>query len=223
MSKIPEIFALGSCRLIAPMHALARRNAIKFTNEAQSWYAHSAAEMIQRLDHIEGKRTLPAAILPDVLNTDSCDTPPETALDPMVLPEIGVFEISTRNSFWRDGYILHSTLVRKNNIVDVKPNIAKFEELSEHVLVLAGRFKNLVIGCNIAYLADLKTPNQNRLQMNYFLKAMGHKIPNITVVDPNEIIDPVEPAKDLEDPDHFKPHMEGRVAWFYQSVFKKLL
>lgn len=115
-----DVFAIGSCRLIVPLHVLSRRGQINVTNESQSWYGHSAAEMLQRLDHMTGRRVLSAAQLEHVLDTDSCKTAPAECATEFRLPPVGLFEISTRNSFWRDGHILHSSIVTKQKIADAE-------------------------------------------------------------------------------------------------------
>lgn len=217
-----KVFAIGSCRLTAPLHRLSRKGQINFTNESQSWYGHSAAEMLQRLDHMEGRRVLSDAQLEYVLDTDSCKTAPAECATQFALPPVGLFEISTRNSFWRDGHILHSTLVSKKKVADAEGKVATFDELQAQLLKLAAQFRHLVLVCNIAYQPDLRTFGMHRLQLNYFMKNLGHRHANITVVDPNELINAVSPEDDLSDNNHFKPAFEVRMQDFYLSLLGNL-
>jgi hypothetical protein len=217
-----DVFAIGSCRLIAPLHRLAREGSIGFSNESQSWYGHSAAEMLQRLDHMQGRRVLSDDQLEYVLDIESCSTAASECSTHITLPPVGLFEISTRNSYWRDGHILHSTLVSKRDVKDAEGKVATFDAVETQLMDLAAQFRHLVLVCNIAYKADLKATDQNRLQLNYFLKNLGHAHANITVVDPNEMIDAVQPQKDLPDNNHFYPAFEGRMERHYKALLAGL-
>lgn len=210
-----KVFALGSCRLIAPMQFLNRTGRLEFGNFEQRWYAHSAAEMVQRLDHMQGTKPLPDNVLQEVLDLDSCPTPIEQSTLSGDLPEVGLFEVSTRSGNWRGPYHLHSTLVSKRKITDCERRLATFDEMDDAILSLASRFKQLVLGCNIALKADLRTPDPNRMALNQRLKGLAAKHDNIVAVDPNELIDPVTPEKDIEDHNHFLSSLIPRVAELY--------
>lgn len=103
-----------------------------------------------------------------------------------------------------------------------KAEIAPFDDLKTQLLQLAAQFRHLVLVCNIAYQPDLKTFGVHRLQLNYFMKNLGHSQPNITVFDPNELINAVNPENDLLDNNHFNQGFETRIQGCYLSLLKNL-
>mgnify|MGYP001329895349 CR=1 FL=1 len=210
-----KVFALGSCRLIEPVKLLVKRGTIHFTNQAQSWYAHTTKEMLQRLDHMQGHARLPDALLPLILDQDSCKTAPADCAIPFVLPAIGIFEISSRNIRWHAGYALHSTLLRKRQFADTTDRIAPFTATEADIVALRARFRHLIIGCNIVYGSNLTDPDVNRQKLNDFLKSMAQKYEGIQVVDPNDTLDP---AQDLRDRDHYNANFVPRLADIYAGV-----
>ena len=222
LTTTKQVFALGSCRLTTPIKRLHDLGKINFVNRDQHWYAHTAAEIRQRVEYMQGRRDLPAEVLPDLMDVDSCESPPQSCRTDLAMPSIGIFEISTRMENWRGDFHLHSTLVAKKNIVNVERRMASFEQMYDDLRKLADSFQHVILACNIAYNSDLRMPNSNRLQLNYALKSLAHEDSRFSVVDPNELISFSNPEQDLSDENHFHDPFVPRVATFYEKHLSKL-
>lgn len=212
------VYALGSCRLMVPLIQLHRKQAIDLSNAQACWYTHSAAEIVQRLGMLDGSIQVPPALLPLVLDADSCAQPwPGSRPSGQA---IGVFEISTRRLKRYGGLLLHTTAVSKAGFTAATDDFDPFETVEEQIRRIRPHFSRLILSCNIVYGADLQQPNPHRLQLNNFLKDLADRMSGVVVVDPNEHLGGAAPAACFLDPNHFQPAFAARMSAVYGELLQ---
>ena len=219
---LPTIFALGSCRLVGPITNLHNSGLITFTNSEACWYTHNSKEVLQRLEFMTGEIELPDMVKRLTMDLDSCKTPHDKATSQSIEADIGVFEISTRIVKKHADYVLHSTLLAKQEFRDYEDKLDSFDELEDDLLKLKSRYNGLIIGCNIVLNDAMDENNIHRQLLNEHLQAFAAKNVGIEAVDPNSIINRNAPTTCLEDNNHFLPSFVAQVAALYKVAIDKL-
>lgn len=213
-----DVYALGSCRLRAPLLHLHRAGQITFTNATASWYAHNSAECLQRIAMTDGDMSLPEGLRPLILNRDSCPADWEEGVRPIPPGCLGLFEIGTRMQRRLDPYVLHSTCVSKTGFTEARSHVMSWAELEADIMALSARFPHVILVGNLAMEADLITPNPGRVALNQYLQNIAEEHPGLSYADPNPHIAPHAPGADLVDNNHFKPAFERRMADVYLAA-----
>lgn len=217
-----DVYALGSCRLRAPLLHLHRDGVINLTNAGSSWYAHNSAECRQRIAMTDGDLPLPDGLRPLILNRDSCASDWDAGVSPIVPGSIGMFEISTRMQQRLDPYVLHSTCVTKLGFAEARVEVMPPQTLTQDVEALCARFETVVLVGNIALSADMTTPDPHRTALNTLLQSLSEERPGLGYTSPNGFLNRGDPAADLVDHNHFQPSFERRLAGQYGAYLAAL-
>ena len=207
-----DVYALGSCRLRAPLLHLHRAGRVRFCNVRASWYAHNSAECLQRIAMTDGEMPLPEGLRPLILNRNSCPQSWEEGVAPIPEGALGMFEIATRMQRRLDPFVLHSTCIRRTGFTGARDHLMSWEELEADIAALAARFARVILLGNIALAPDLRRPEPGRLALNRHLQRIAGADARLSYVSPNEHISPADPASDLVDHNHFTPAFERRMA-----------
>lgn len=216
-----DVYALGSCRVRAPLLHLHRAGQINFSNSAASWYAHNSAECLQRIAMTRGDLALPEGLRALILNRDSCPAAWEDGVPPIPPRGVGLFEIATRMQRRLDPYVLHSTCVTKAGFEEARQHVMSWAELEADVASLCSGFGHVILVGNLALGPDLKTPNAGRTALNRALQNMATDRPGLSYVDPNAHINRQDPSVDLLDHNHFHPGFERRMADIYLMAIQE--
>lgn len=210
-----DIYALGSCRLRAPLLYLHRVGAINFSNAQASWYAHNSAECLQRIAMTDGGLSPPDTLLPLILNRDSCPTSWDEGVSPIPSGALGMFEIATRMQWQRGPFVLHSTCLRREGVRDTSQHLMSWEALEADIAALAARFTHVILVGNIALRPGLAEVDQGRAALNQYLEQTAAAHPQLSYVSPNAHISASDPGRDLTDHNHFTPAFQRRMADVY--------
>jgi hypothetical protein len=217
-----DVYALGSCRLRAPLLHLHRDGVIRLTNAASSWYAHNSAECLQRIAMTDGDMPLPEGLRPLILNDDSCPGSWADGVAPILPRSIGLFEVSTRMMRRLDPYVLHSTCVTKQEFAEAESRVMTWEDLAADVARLAARFDYVILVGNVALCADLIRPDPGRAALNSALQDLAAGASGLSYASPNPYISRTRPQDDLVDCNHFKPGFERRMADVYRDALHQV-
>lgn len=214
-----KVYALGSCRLIAPMQYLSRLEHLSMINKGYHWYCHGTGEILQRLAFVRDAETIPQELREMTMDLDSCPTDWELDRGPIDSDAIGLFEISTTMRHMAGDTVLHSKTMRTKNFQGAITVGDSFEQLEQDILALRDQFRGLVLGCNIALEEDCKTSHIHRNRLNTVLKDIASRHTSIGVVDPNETLNP---AVDIEDNNHFLSPFVPVIALKYLAEIQKV-
>tara|TARA_R110002167_G_scaffold5075_3_gene23839 strand:+ start:3296 stop:3979 length:684 start_codon:yes stop_codon:yes gene_type:complete len=213
---VMNIFCLGSCRAIAPFEYLDRIGSLNFANKNLCWYSHNVREVIQRLKFLENKKNIPVESRHLTMDIDSCTTDFNTIEEPTSIPDIGVFEISTRVIKTYNGVTIHSTCASKQKLTDYQEEIQTFEELEQDIVSLFQSFRKIFVICNIDLDETLENTNIHRKMLNDYLTSLEEKHKNIHILNPNILIgNSSEPKSLLEDNNHFDVKFIPALADYY--------
>lgn len=215
-----DVYALGSCRLRAPLLHLHRAGAIHFSNARASWYAHNSAECLQRIAMTDGDLPLPEGLRPLILNRDSCPSSWEEEVAPIPPGAIGLFEIATRMQRRLDPYVLHSTCLTREGFTGAEEHLMSWDELEADIAALVARFSHVILVGNIALGPDLTHDNPGRAALNHYLQQAAAAHPRLGYVSPNDHISTREPRRDLVDHNHFTPGFERRMADVFSQAIR---
>lgn len=219
---IPKVFALGSCRLMAPMKSLHSNGVIDLTNEKYSWYAHNILEVKQRIAIMKNECIIPNELIRLVIDIDSCKTELKQPIKNYSLPKIGIFEIST--SIYRPykGYQLHSMCISKLNFGDSPVEFLQREQLEQEICSVSSYFESVLLVCNIDKDESLLKLDKHRYELNLFLKSLAEKYAHISVFDPNNFLNEENIKLDLEDRNHFTHRFAHSLLSEYELELQKL-
>lgn len=196
-----NVFCLGSCRVVQPLKKLHRGGLANFVNADYSWYAHTAKEMVQRIQYMTGELDIPGSKLALIHDMDSCPTDYDVSIENFSLPRVGVFEISTTHNRVCDGLVLHSMLIRKQDFKEFEVETTNDAELAKELDSLVENFDHVILCCNIALSANLEEKLPHRVQLNDVLAEYAVSHDNVEVFNPNRFID--QASVQLTDHNHF--------------------
>lgn len=219
---VSKVFALGSCRLMAPMKSLHSNGVIDLTNENYSWYAHNILEVKQRIAIMKNECIIPNELINLVVDIDSCKTELKQPIKNYSLPKVGIFEISTSSYRSYKGYQLHSMCISKLNFGGSSVELLQREQLEQEICNVASYFENVLLVCNIDKDESLIKLDKHRYELNLFLKLLANKYDHISVFDPNNFLNADNINLDLEDRNHFTQRFAHSLLCEYELALQKL-
>lgn len=243
--SVPNVLAIGSCRIFRPLRHLHESQSIKLINHgSHQWFTHTAASAVQYADLVQGKASLPDALRPAILETEM--TLPHNLFFEFPRPDLVVVEVSTLKEHRLDGYSLNAHKVYGMAVDEGVPYRAVINGQTgdlptTHVLkTMSVRYASASeVEAQLLYLRqELKAPLLT-VDHLYTESEDGSPIPERTKV--SSILAGLEsthgmayyPTKDLivaaglevalQDQNHYRPNFESLVAAEMLTRMKQVL